>query len=148
MSRDDYGFSENYESIGGKIVAFPWVRISHYYTAANTACLGDWLEGIGVKGLKSRMAGVIAGRHTKRTGGRTMPPAGFVLDYTRITIYFCLSGFLAGVASQLLALVELLDQPPPLGLVDAVLAPQSIPRLMGCFLGRPTASAAWPSAPR
>lgn len=49
---DDYGFSENYESVGGKIWAFPWVRISHYYTMANTATLGEWLESIGVKGLK------------------------------------------------------------------------------------------------
>lgn len=49
---DDYGFSENYESIGGKIVAYPWVTISHYFTTANTACLGDWLESIGVQGLQ------------------------------------------------------------------------------------------------
>ena len=49
---DDYGFSENYESIGGEIWAYPWTTISHYYTQANTANLGEWLESIGVKGLK------------------------------------------------------------------------------------------------
>lgn len=48
---DDYGFSENYESVGGRIMAYPWVTISHHYTAANTGCLGDWLEMIGVQKL-------------------------------------------------------------------------------------------------
>lgn len=49
---DDYGFSENYESIGGEIVAYPWVTVAHHYTTSNVGCLGTWLEEIGVKGLK------------------------------------------------------------------------------------------------
>lgn len=49
---DDYGFSETWESVQGRIWAYPWVTISHHFTTANTACLGEWLEGIGVQGLE------------------------------------------------------------------------------------------------
>lgn len=48
---DDYGFSETWTGMGGKLWAWPNVTITHHFTTGHTANLNEYLTALGVKGL-------------------------------------------------------------------------------------------------
>ena len=51
---DDYGFSETWTSLGGKLWAYPDVTIKHHFTTAHEANLQVGLKLLGVRGLVER----------------------------------------------------------------------------------------------